>query len=94
MAAQRSVKPCLMAVRGSSPGAPTTVTDSIRIYMKEKLTGVDFRNYAHDLLGIDCGTLSGIDEYIEWLEEIVCDDVKLKEVTDRINAQNEWFGSK
>ncbi len=39
---------------------------------EDELDKVDFRNYAHDIHDIDCGTPSGMGQYIEWLEELIC----------------------
>lgn len=51
---------------------------------KKELDNVDFRNYAFDSFGFDCGTLSGLEKYLEWIEELICDDKKLKEIKNKI----------
>ena len=56
-----------------------------------KIQQHEFRNYAHDVLGYDTGTLAGLERYIEWIEELICDDVKLSKVKDSINEQKLWF---
>lgn len=51
---------------------------------KKEIDSVDFRNYAFDTFGFDCGTLSGLEKYIEWIEGLICDDEKLKEIKNNL----------
>jgi len=57
------------------------------------ITEIDFRNYANDLFGFDTGTLSGLEKYLEWIEELICDDEKLQKIKSEINERKEWFRS-
>jgi hypothetical protein len=57
------------------------------------ITETDFRNYAWDVESIDTGTPSGLGRYLEWLEELICDDEKLKKVKDEIKERKDWFKS-
>jgi hypothetical protein len=57
------------------------------------ITETNFRNYAHDVLSIDTGTPSGLGKYLEWLEELICDDEKLQQVKKEINERKIWFKS-
>jgi hypothetical protein len=58
------------------------------------LDEVDFRNYAYDIYGIDTNTLSGLEKYIDLLEELVCDQKKLKKIRQRIHDQNKNYKHK
>ena len=57
------------------------------------ITETDFRNYAFDSQNIDTGTPSGLGQYLEWLEELICDDEKLKKVKKEIQEGKDWFKS-
>lgn len=60
----------------------------------KQITEIDFRNYAWDVESIDTGTTSGMGQYLEWLEELICDDEKLQKVKKDINERKDWFRSK
>jgi hypothetical protein len=44
------------------------------------ISETDFRRYARDFESIDTGTPSGLGRYLEWLEELICDEEKLQKV--------------
>lgn len=48
--------------------------------MKMKINNIDLRNYAYDVLGYDTGTLQGLMEYYEWIEDLVLSPVKLQQI--------------
>jgi len=48
------------------------------------------RNYAFDVFDYDAGTLSGLEKYIEWLEELVLHPKKLKKVLEEIEERSKW----
>jgi hypothetical protein len=57
------------------------------------ITETDFRNYANDMFDFDTGTLAGLEKYIEWIEELICDDEKLQKVKCEIKERKGWFKS-
>lgn len=66
---------------------------SLKFNNNKMITETDFRNYAWDVEGIDTGTPSGLGRYLEWLEELMCDEEKLNKVKSDIKERKEWFKS-
>jgi len=55
-----------------------------------KMDNTKLRNYAFDVFDYDTGTLSGLEKYIEWLEELVLHPKKLKKVLEEIEERSKW----
>ena len=56
---------------------------------KSIIDNVDLKNYAFDVYNYDTGYLSGLEKYIEWLEELVLNPTKLKEVLEDIDSRKQ-----
>lgn len=53
----------------------------------KNIDNIDFRNYAFDTFGFDCGRLSGLEKYLEWLEKLILDQKELYKVKKELSVE-------